>query len=522
MPDTIAAIDLGSNSFHLIVARLVNGHLQIVDRLREMVQLGAGLDKDHWLSEEAQNRALDCLARFGQRLRPMPGSRVRVVGTNTLRRARNRKEFLAQAETLLGHPVEIISGVEEARLIYLGVAHSTAVTEGRRLVLDIGGGSTELIIGERFEPLYLESLSVGCVSLTLDHFTSGKRETEMKEADLRAAELAVNLELEPIALAYRELGWDHAIGASGTIRALRDVVHAEGWCQEGISLDSLRRLRGALLETGKSSAMAERWRLEPARARVLTGGFAVLHSLCEALDIEHLQVSDGALREGVIYDLIGRIRHEDVRHRTVAMLSQRYGADNAQAERVSVTARQLLGQIAPHWGLENEACGDALEWAARLHEIGLAIAHNNYHRHGAYILEHADLPGFSRSDQAVLAALVRGHRRKFPRDVFASLPKGATTFARRLCVLLRLAVLLHRSRSRQPLPALQLIASGQNLKLSFPEEWLAGHPLTRADLEREAQYLKKAGFQLDILEAGGEGEASVLAADESVEWTLTS
>jgi exopolyphosphatase/guanosine-5'-triphosphate,3'-diphosphate pyrophosphatase len=503
--DLIAAIDLGSNSFHMIVARVANGHLQIVDRLREMVQLRAGLDSSHWLSEEAQQRALDCLARFGQRLRHIPASRVRIVGTNTLRKARNSQEFLARAETLLEHPVEIISGREEARLIYLGVAHSTAPTEGQRLVVDIGGGSTELIIGEHFESLYLESLGVGCVSLTLEHFPEGK----FRESHLKAAELAVSLELEPVTLAYQELGWNRVIGASGTIKAIRDVVVGEGWCREGITLAALRKLRNALLDAGKIGAIADRWQLEPGRARVFIGGFTVLHGLCEALGVEELQVSDGALREGVIYDLIGRLRHEDVRHRTVAALNERYGLDEAQAERVTATALNLLEQVKTAWGLEDEEFGYDLEWAARLHEIGLVIAHSNYHKHGAYVLQHADLPGFSRSGQGLLAMLVRGHRRKFPRNVFAVLPKGMATPARRLCVLLRMAVLLHRSRSRRALPTLTLRVDGQNLDLIFPAGWLEERALTRADLEREVSYLKKAGFQLTFAQADYDVELSL-------------
>ncbi len=493
MSDTLAAIDLGSNSFHMIVARLADGHLQVVDRLREMVQLAAGLDKKHRLSEPAQARALDCLARFGQRLRHIPGSRVRVVGTNTLRQARNGQDFVAKAEAVLGHPVEVVSGMEEARLIYLGVAHNTANVGGQRLVVDIGGGSTELIIGERFEPLHLESLGMGCVSMTQRHFPDNR----IRETDLRDAELTVRLKMEPITLRYRELGWQQVIGASGSIKAIRDVVIAEGWSNEGITLPALRRLRAALLEAGKLPTIAARWDLHPARAQVFTGGFTVLHGLCEALGIEHLQVSDGALREGLIYDLVGRIRHEDVRHRTVATLNQRYGMDGTQAEQVATTALHLLAQARTAWELEDEELAYALEWAARLHEIGLVIAHSHYHKHGAYILRHAELPGFSNSEQGLLAALVEGHRRKFPTDIFAELPKDIAIPARHLSVLLRLAAVLHRSRSRQPLPTLQLRVAGPRLTLLFPAGWLEEHPLTRADLEKEADYLKKARFQLE-------------------------
>jgi len=492
--DVVAAIDLGSNSFHMIVARMTDGQLQVVDRLREMVQLAAGLDKKNYLSTAAQDRAFDCLGRFGQRVRHMPRSRVRIVGTNTLRRARNGSVFLAKAEAVLNHPVEIISGVEEARLIYLGVAHSTPARPGRRLVVDIGGGSTELITGEQFEPLHLESLEMGCVSMTQRYFAEGR----IRETELGAAELAVRLELEPVALGYRELGWQQAIGASGTIRAIHEIVLAENWSPDGITPAALRRLRSALLEAGKAAEVAARWRLQPERAQVLTGGFVILHGLCEALSIDRMQLSDGALREGVIYDLVGRIRHEDVRHRTVAVLSRRYSVDTAQAKRVAASAQRLLAQAQVSWNLMEDEWANSLEWAARLHEIGLAIAHGQYHKHGAYILEHADMPGFSRSAQALLAVLIRGHRRKFPLAALAALPAETATAARRLCVLLRLAVLLHRSRSRQPLPMLALKVSERQIELYFPPAWLEAHPLTYADLEQEAQYLKKADFKLMV------------------------
>ncbi len=491
--DNIAAIDLGSNSFHMIIARMANdGQLQVLDRLKEMVQLAAGLDDDRMLSREARQRALDCLARFGQRLRRIPPSRVRIVGTNTLRQARNGRGFLAAAEELLGYSVEVISGIEEARLIYLGVAHTSPPVEGRRLVIDIGGGSTELIIGEGFEPLHLESLYMGCVSMTRCHF-AGKR---LREGILREAELVVRLELEPVQTAYESVGWDTVTGASGTVRAIRDVVVGEDWCREGISRAALRRLRAALLGAGSTRAIAERWALSRERAAVFAGGFAVLHGVVETLGIEQLTVADGALREGVVYDLLGRIRHEDVRERTVAALVRRYSIDAAQARRVRDTAMQLFGQVRESWQLSDERFRSDLNWAARLHEIGLAIAHTQYHKHGGYILQHADLPGFSRSEQQLIAALVRGHRRKFPLDVFENLPGSLMLPGRRLCMLLRLAVALQRGHRHQSLPVVAIRASGRQVALRFPAGWLAEYPLTGGDLDSEAQYLKKVGYKL--------------------------
>lgn len=493
--DIVAAIDLGSNSFHMIVARIANGHIQVLDRLREMVQLAVGLDNRNRLSPESQQRALDCLARFGQRLRHIPPEQLRIVGTSALRQARNSAEFLARAEAVLGHSVEIISGYEEARLIYLGVVHSVAAIPGHRLVVDIGGGSTELIIGQQFEPLRLNSLKMGCVSTSRACFDDGR----ISEARLREAELMVRLHMEPLEEEYRERGWQVVTGASGTIKAIQEVIAREGWGREGITLEALRRLRGAVLDLGNVAALAARWQLDPGRARVFPGGFVVLHGLCEVLKVTQMAVSDGALREGVIYDLLGRIRHEDVRDRTIAAVTGRYGLDEAQAGRVWATARELLAQARAAWGLEREEWEQRLEWAARLHEIGLLLTHDQHHKHGAYILEHADFPGFSRSDQTLLAALVRRHRRSVSADAFAHLPKEVAPLAERLCVLLRLAVVLHRGRSRQPLPELHLVVNGGRLSLGFPPGWLDEHPLTRADLETEAAYLKKkARFRLNF------------------------
>ncbi|MEF8750172.1 MAG: exopolyphosphatase [Candidatus Accumulibacter propinquus] len=490
--DFVAAIDLGSNSFHMIVARIVNGHVQVLDRLREMVQLAAGLDGRNRLSADSQQRALECLARFGQRLRHIPPARLRIVGTNTLRQARNSAEFITRAEQVLGHRVEIVSGQEEARLIYLGVAHSVGDVTGQRLVIDIGGGSTELIIGEKFEPRHLASLRMGCVSLSRACFADGR----VTAARLREAELLVQLHLAPVREEYLARGWEVVTGASGSIKAIQDVLISEGWSREGITLEGLRRLRAALLEARDTAGIAERWQLEPARARVFVGGFVALHGLCEALAVQHLEVSEGALREGLIYDLLGRIRHEDVRDRTIADVIRRFDLDEGQAARVSASALDFLRQVRAAWDLNGREARHVLDRAARLHEIGLLLTHDQYHKHGAYVLEHSDLPGYSRDDQRLLSALVRRHRRSFPNDAFAHLPCDWARPARRLCVLLRLAVVLHRGRSNEPLPEISLRVQRQRLRLQFPSGWLAAHPLTRADLQHEARLLAKAGFVL--------------------------
>lgn len=485
-----ATIDLGSNSFHMIIAQEANGHLQVRDRLREMVRLAAGLDSFGNLDEAARQRALDCLQRFGQRLRGFGAGSVRAVGTNTLRKARS-PGFLHEAEEALGHPIEVIAGVEEARLIYLGVAHGLPDSDNRRLVVDIGGGSTELILGRRFEPLEMESLYMGCVSFSQRFFPDGA----VSEKAMHDAVIAARLELQQIEGDYREIGWELAVGASGTVKAVGEVVRTMGWSEEGITLDGLRRLAEAITKVDHVQKLKLAG-LKEERLPVFPGGVAVLLAIFEGLQIDRMQVSEWALREGLLYDLIGRVRHEDVRERTINALCERYHVDRKQAARVEQTAAQSLAQVASAWELEGEETEYLLRWAARLHEVGLAIAHSGYHKHGAYLLENSDMPGFSSSEQKLLAILVRGHRRKFSSSLFKELSKPMSLRLQRLCILLRMAVLLHRSHSDGVQPEPRFSAGDKSLSLQFAEGWLAEHPLTAADLEQEALYLQSTKLQI--------------------------
>ncbi len=489
---TIAAVDLGSNSFHMIVARLENGEVRVVDRLREMVRLGGGLDERRRITPEVRGRALACLTRFGQRLSGLPETCVRVVGTNTLRSAHGAEPLIAEMERALGHPISIISGVEEARLIYLGVAHSLASDGCRRLVMDIGGGSTELIIGKGFEPRYMQSLYMGCVSVTRARFSEGKISRKAVKRTL----LDVQMELEPVAGRFRKLGWERVIGASGTIRAVARVLRMLEWERDRITLQSLHRLKALLVETGRVERLEQLPGLSPERAPVFVGGVMVLLGSFEALGIERMEISDGALREGLLYELVGRIHDEDVRSRSIEELARRYGVDGEQAARVRQVALQLLSRVERAWGLEAGLWRRVLGWAAQIHEVGLSIAHSQYHKHGAYIAEHSDLAGFSRQEQKLLAVLVRAHRRKFPAAEFQALPESQRRSAQRLAVLLRLAVLFHRARNGEPVPKIKAKAEKGQLLLRFPKGWLAQHPLTASDLEQEASYLEAVGFRL--------------------------
>jgi exopolyphosphatase/guanosine-5'-triphosphate,3'-diphosphate pyrophosphatase len=492
-PEILAAVDLGSNSFHMIVARYQEGRLVILDRLREMVRLAAGLDADGRLSREAMTRALDTLERFGQRLRDMRAETVRVVGTNALRKARRKQGFLERARAALGHPIEIISGIEEARLIYSGVAHSMPSEPGRRLVVDIGGGSTELIIGEAFNPKFLESLYMGCVSMSEDHFPGAR----VSEKRLHRAAVAARMELEAIENRYRAVGWEHAVGSSGSVRAVFDAIREIDPSATAITRPGVAAVTARLVEAGNvgDAGFAT---ISAERALVFAGGLAILAQVFDSLGLEQMRVADGALREGLLYDMLGRFKDEDVRARTVRSMEQRFHVDAAQAGRVEATAVALLAQAVAPWGLGEAEVEQVLRWAARLHELGLDISHSHFHRHGAYLLEYADMPGFTREEQRLLACLVGAHRRKPHLERAHELVPPWDELAEKLVVLLRLAVLLNRSRSDSPAPPVRLAAHGRTFALKFARGWLKANPLTAADLEQETAYLASMRYALQF------------------------
>ncbi len=491
--EIIAAVDLGSNSFHMKVARVVDGRLAVIDRMRDAVRLAAGLTEHGKLRQKACRKALSTLERFGERLRDISSDNVRAVGTNTLRRARNGDAFLVDAEEALGHPIEVISGREEARLIYLGVAHSTAPDAGRRLVVDIGGGSTELIIGQQFDALRTESLYMGCVGMSREFFPGGVIDARR----MRRAELAARQELESVEESYRRLGWDSTVGASGTVRNVWEVLRGQQWSRKGITAKGMKKLRDALVQAGSADRLGLRG-LQPERAPVFAGGVAILAAIFDALGIKSMSCSDGALREGLLYDLIGRLRHLDIREASIDNLCGRYRAEEDQARRVAAGAGFLLARVADSWDLGEQRYAHLLEWAARLHEIGLDIAHSGYHRHGAYVLRNADLSGFSRQEQAEVAALVHVHRRKFDIRQFDDLPRNHRSRLLSLAVLLRIAVVLHRGRQDVDLTSIRVEAGEGWLRLVFPAEWLSEHPLTDADLVRETAHLKANGVNLIV------------------------
>ena len=493
-PSCVAAVDLGSNSFHMIVCSLTDGKLKTIDRLKEMVRLASGLDSKNYLDEMTQERALACLERFGQRIQHFPPESVRIVGTSTLRTAKNAAQFLEKAERALNHPIHIISGIEEARLIYQGVANSLSSPAKLRLVMDIGGGSTEYIIGSGDNPLDKESVPMGCVTVSNLFFKSGK----LSKSAFNEAILFAQRRLEPFQQKFHRENWNEAIGASGSLRSIDKVLQAKNWSNNGITLDGLEQLVQHIYNCSHINEL-NLPDLDVERLPVFIGGVAIVYATFQSLNICQMTVSDGALREGLIHDLLGRIYDHDIRAATVRSIAENYHVDNQHALRIKHTLDYLLAELPPDYlEIELEQAQQFLYWAADLHELGRDIAHNQYHKHSAYVIEHGDLAGFSRQDQMLLAAIVRAHRRKFSLKTFADLPTPWNAEAPKLALLLRLAVLLHRNRQDYELPLFQFSCSKLKITLRFPEGWLNASPLTHADLKHEVEHLISDGLKLEF------------------------
>lgn len=487
--DLIAAIDLGSNSFRLQVGRVVNDQIYPLDGLKESVRLAAGLTPEKYLDAASQQRALDALRRFNERLRGFPPDAVRAVGTNALRVAKNAPEFLLQAEAALGHPIEVIAGREEARLIYVGVAHTLPDPHKQQLVVDIGGGSTEFVIGKSFEPLKLESLYMGCVSYSLRFFEGGA----IDKSRLKNAELAARRELQSIARAYRDTGWELAVGSSGSAKSLLDVLEQNGLAAGAITREGLSELRELILSAGHLDKL-ELAGLKDDRRTVLFGGFAIMSAIFQELDLNDMVFSEGALRLGVLYDLMGRYHHHDLRDATVAAFMTRYQVDDRQAHAIANTACDLLTQLEPEASDPENTERRFLTWAALLHESGISIAHSSYHKHSAYILANADMPGFSRMDQGRLSRIVLAHRGKLARvGDFASSNQDWS-----LIVCLRLAFILHRARDRRDCPPIRIEPIRGGFAVTLPEGWLEQHPLTASEFEEEQRQWLSVGSSLAL------------------------
>jgi exopolyphosphatase/guanosine-5'-triphosphate,3'-diphosphate pyrophosphatase len=485
----IAAVDLGSNSFRLQLARVVDDHLIFHDSLREVVRLGAGLSDDKTLSDEALNRAIECLNRFGERLRGLPPQAVRAVATNTFRVAKNAPQLLKAAQGALGFPIEIIAGREEARMIFVGVSHSLPKAEHKRLVIDIGGGSTEFIIGEGLEPLEMESLYMGCVSYSLKYFADGK----ITEEAFERAQIAAATEIQTIAKNFKSKHWHEAVGSSGTARTLGEVLRLNGLTDGAVTLEGLYQFR-QLLIGAKEVKKIQLHGLSVDRSSVIPGGLAIMIAAFEGLSIDKLTVANSALREGVLYELLGRMQHDDTRDATVNSFMRRYHVDRDQVKRVQSLSILLLSQV------EHKLSGDVavakqyLGWAAKLHEIGVSIAHGGYHKHSAYIIENADMPGFSKMEQESLGFLVRAQRRSLAKLQMPALSEDRTV----LVMIFRLAVLFHRNRLHITPPELNLAWHKAGFGLDVEPGWLAKNPLTDAELASEVVYWKDINITLSL------------------------
>jgi exopolyphosphatase/guanosine-5'-triphosphate,3'-diphosphate pyrophosphatase len=494
--DLLAAVDLGSNSFHMVVARYVLGQLRVVDRLKDTVRLAEGLDAKGGLDPAVRDRALECLSRFGQRLREIPPQRVRAIATNSVRRLAAPHAFLMPAESALGHAIEVVAGREEARLIYLGVAHAQPPKpDDLRLVIDIGGGSTECIVGSGFEAIERESMQLGCIATTRRFFADGVLSPER----WREALAEVTAQFQQFASAYRALGWQEELGSSGTIKAIGEICAEMKLTKGAISAEALPAVRNRLLKASHIDDI-DLPGLSDGRRAVIAGGILVLEAAFDALGLHRMQVSKAAMREGALYDMLDRGSSLDPRETSVEALMERYGIDRAQAARVEATALRLFDQVAASWSLDADD-RLMLSRAARLHELGLAIAHSKYHVHGAYVIEHSDVAGFSRQQQQFLAALVRTHRRTIPKAPFDALPDRLLAQVRRSTALLRLAVLLHRAHEADPIPQLDAEADGDSLTVTLAGRWLGARPLLKADLGGEPEMLERIGIALRF-EAG--------------------
>ncbi len=486
----IAAVDLGSNSFHLVIAKVENGEPVVVDKLREMLRFGSGLDHKQHIRPVAAKAALACLRRFGQRLALWRPELVRAVGTNTLRQAVGTESFLHKAQARLGVPVEVVSGIEEARLIYRGVSPGIAAA-ARALVVDIGGGSTELIVGVGGHAEVLESVTMGCVTLT-DRLLAGHLLTEARFAQ---AVTFARHQLMPLRERLRAAHWERAVGSSGTIRAVDAVARELGFAAGGLTVSALAALQERVVVQRHVDRLVLPG-LATERAPVFAGGLAIVIALFEVLKITTMEVAKGALREGILRDLIGRLSGEDVRNDAIARFATRWPdpCGTGVTERIDT----LFEMVAGPWRLSLED-RRLLGWAVQLHACGTAINRLRYERHSAYIVTHAELAGFAPREQALLGMLIAMHRGKWTQPTVASMKRSFGETAVRLAILTRIIVTLLRverllaiSSRRAPW---HLAARANTLEISTP---LRAHPMREAfwrELGPEIADMQKGGVR---------------------------
>lgn len=477
-----AAIDLGSNSFHLAIAEYDGHTLRVIGRLKEKVQLAAGLDQNDRLSGEAIQRGLNCLKLFAERIRDIDRQYVTVVGTYTLRKATNAAAFVKQAETILGHTIDILPGREEARLIYDGVSHNHPDLK-KALVIDIGGGSTEVIIGEQFEPEIMDSLSLGCV--TSKRFFPDEKITE---ENFNKAAIHAAIEVSEVKKFYHKMNWEHCLGTSGSIESVYKVLSDLNLAQGFITFEHLKFLKQKLIEIGdfkkvKFSGLTE------SRKSTFTCGAAILYGLFETLNIDKMHIADASLREGILLELAEELKGNDIRHKTVASLMNRFNVDQEHAFQVRQSAQLIFDQTADLWGIYDPIYKNYLDWACDLHEIGLSISFSKLRMHSAYIVQYGDMPGFSQQTKDSLAAIIANQKKKlFPEQLAEKYDPQPALLA--ITRILRLAILFNVKRDNHNIQGLRFILEGQqDLTIQIPEQWASEHQLIIAELNREANYL---------------------------------
>ncbi|WP_440055014.1 Ppx/GppA phosphatase family protein [Pseudoalteromonas sp. T1lg65] len=484
---SIAAVDLGSNSFHLVVAREVDGRLQILHKEKQRVFLAEGLDERFRLSDEAIQRAIDTLAQFASTLQDFPADSVQVVATYTLRNCKNLATFLARAKAVFPYTINVISGQEEARLIYQGVANHVHDSHNR-LVIDIGGGSTELIIGQHLTHKLLSSRNIGCVTMTKSFFDNGKLSVKrFKKAEIRAEQ-----HLEAIAANYKKLGWGSVLGTSGTIKTLSAMVY-ELFQQEEITLASLEAIKAMFVAAGHLDLVNLK-SLPEERKSSIAGGLAVLIALFRQLNLEQMHFCEFALREGLLFEM-HQTDEFDIRTRTINAFSEQYRVDQAHAENICSTLKVLYEAVKNNWQL-NKLDYEMLCWAAKLHEVGLVINSSGLHKHSAYIVRHSQLPGFTQQQQQYLSALVRFCRKKIKLAELSELITDDLNRFAHLLALLRLSVLANRKRQQEQVPVLEIEALQNTLLVKASPDWLETHTLFAADLEQEQTFIKALGIKL--------------------------
>lgn len=487
-----AAIDLGSNSFHLIVVEYAHHQIKVVDKHVEVVRLSGGLDKKNRLSDSVRTKALECLERFSQRLKTVPKKNIRIVGTNTLRSISKSDEFIKQASKALDHDIEIISGFEEARLIYLGVSHSLEDEHDKRLVIDIGGGSTEFIVGRHFEQGSLNSLEMGCVTITNKFFPDGY----INQKRLNKAIQHCQLKLLPHKEKINSSHWNVAIGSSGTIKSITSIVRELHGKLSPITFEDLKKIKQTLLYFEHMDQINIHG-LKKNRIPVILGGFAVLYAAFKSLKIDKMFTSSYSLREGLIYEMIGRIEKEDVREKTVKGILSKYNQDITHLKNVAKASITFYDQVSGSWGISSPSfdCRKLLYWSALLHEIGSTISHKRIQKHSAYLIENTDMAGFSQTEQQILALLVLSHKKKISVELIDSFQMTKNTIILyHLIIILRISVLLFRDRNNHKLPTIS--AKDNQIMLFFDADWINKHTLTQLDLEIEATTLSKYGFEL--------------------------